>query len=85
MDCQGNLRDIQAEATANGRADFQGSFQLSLPILQEASICQPAPKMATIPDSLKPIQPFLRKSDEMKVADPVVSYYCILTFIIHVN
>jgi len=33
-------------------------------------------RMAPAPASLKPIQPYLTKANEMKNADPVVSYYC---------
>jgi vacuolar protein sorting-associated protein VTA1 len=32
--------------------------------------------MGPIPASLKAIQPFLNKAEEMKTADPVVAYYC---------
>jgi hypothetical protein len=32
--------------------------------------------MAPLPASLKPIHPYLNKAEEMKTADPVVSYYC---------
>src|SRR5579862_7309156 len=33
--------------------------------------------MGPVPASLKPVQPYLNKAEEMKSADPVVSYYCI--------
>ena len=38
-------------------------------------------KMAppNVPASLKSIQPYITKAEEMKTADPVVSYYCIST------
>jgi len=32
--------------------------------------------MAPFPASLKPVHPYLQKAEEMKNADPVVSYYC---------
>jgi hypothetical protein len=35
-----------------------------------------ATSMAPVPASLKPIQQYLNKANEMKNADPVVSYYC---------
>jgi hypothetical protein len=53
------------------RASIFGTFlslQLATPVL---GIMAPA-----VPATLKPIQPFITKADEMKVADPVVSYYC---------
>jgi hypothetical protein len=32
--------------------------------------------MAPVPASLKAIQPYIKKAEEMKNADPIVAYYC---------
>jgi len=37
-----------------------------------------------VPASLKPVQPYITKADEMKTADPVVSYYC-MSFLDRIN
>ena len=84
-ECQGEWHDKrrkkfwreQSWFVAQSTGSFAGTCRSinqspSLPPTQPPSTT----RMAPAPASLKPIQPYLTKANEMKSADPVVAYYC---------